>query len=409
MNSRNKISVKVNNINESKKIPERDEIKKDLFNKLSLYSPYSKEENLFNNKSHKEILLSLLKTAEMTLIFETKSNNFNTKKEKMNFIKKLISDLNQNLIYMLIEKKTKEIYLNKKINKIKKYLQNKIYNSNQEKDKNEDIKYEDFIKETEVLEKSYGGNELSKLKMLNFTAENEIQKLDFLIYNKTFINKYVKTTSIYPEERVELFCDYQKEDSKEIDESYNFFINNKKEELGLFRKEKSKQNKEIEEIKNEINHFKRIIEFEKIKPINIIHEVSQENKSLNDKSYSYKDYIEKSINISKNNNKILKNNKIESKEENILSNLQNKNLENILDLNMNINFNIKFNDYISKMINQSKFKNKNKNNYVLDNKDFLKTKKPEKNGLNNNENKLIKIPQKLIIKRKISDNEIIVH
>ena len=406
MNSRNKISVKVNNINESKKIPERDEIKKDLFNKLSLYSPYSKEENLFNNKSHKEILLSLLKTAEMTLIFETKSNNFNTKKEKMNFIKKLISDLNQNLIYMLIEKKTKEIYLNKKINKIKKYLQNKIYNSNQEKDKNEDIKYEDFIKETEVLEKSYGGNELSKLKMLNFTAENEIQKLDFLIYNKTFINKYVKTTSIYPEERVELFCDYQKEDSKEIDESYNFFINNKKEELGLFRKEKSKQNKEIEEIKNEINHFKRIIEFEKIKPINIIHEVSQENKSLNDKSYSYKDYIEKSINISKNNNKILKNNKIESKEENILSNLQNKNLENILDLNMNINFNIKFNDYISKMINQSKFKNKNKNNYVLDNKDFLKTKKPEKNGLNNNENKLIKIPQKLIIKRKISDNEI---
>ena len=410
MNSINKISNKVNNINKSKKIFKRNKSSKNnLFNKLALYNPYTKEENLFNNKSHKEILLSFIKKAQMALLLDIKSNNCITKKEKIKYFKKLISDLKQNLIYMLIEKKTKEKFLMKKINKIKKSLQDKIYNSKQEKENNKDIKYEDFIKETEVLEKSYGGNELSKLKMLNFVAENELQKLDFLIQNKTYINNYVKSTNIYPEERVELFRDYQKEDSKDIDESYNCLINKAKEELNLFTKEKIKQNKEIEEIKNEINQFKKKIEFEKIKATSIIFEVSQENKSVNDISQIYNDYIDKNIiisNINDNNplNDIkLENNKIASNEENNkIFSISNKNLEKILNLNMNINFNIKINNYISKVINKSI----NNNNCIIDNNDNFKQKK---NKVNDNENKITNISQNLIIRRELSDNEIIVH
>ena len=312
MNSLNKIYIKVNNINESKKIPKRNKSKNNLFNKLSLYSPYSKEENLFNNKSHKEILLSLIKESQIDLLLQIKSNNFITKKDKMNYFKKLITDLNQNLIYMLIEKKSKEIYLNKKKKETEKNLQKKIYNSNQINEKSKETKYEDFIKETEVLEKSYGGNELSKLKMINFVAENEIQKLDFLIQNKSYINYYIKTTNIYPEERVELFCNHQKEDSKEIDESYNSLLNKAKEELNFLTKEKIKQDKEIEEIKNEINQIKSKIEFEQIKPDDIIFEVSQENKSINNISHLYNDYFENSIIISKDYNNYLNDKKLES-------------------------------------------------------------------------------------------------
>ena len=409
MNSLNKIYIKVNNINESKKIPKRNKSKNNLFNKLSLYSPYSKEENLFNNKSHKEILLSLIKESQIDLLLQIKSNNFITKKDKMNYFKKLITDLNQNLIYMLIEKKSKEIYLNKKKNEIEKNLQKEIYNSNQIKEKSKETKYEDFIKETEVLEKSYGGNELSKLKMINFVAENEIQKLDFLIQNKSYINYYIKTTNIYPEERVELFCNYQKEDSKEIDESYNSLLNKAKEELNFLTKEKIKQDKEIEEIKNEINQIKSKIEFEQIKPDDIIFEVSQENKSINNISHLYNDYFENSIIISKDynnylNDKKLENNKIKSEERNNHKKkfkISKNNFENVLNLNMNINFNIKINKFISKLINKSKIKKKNKmqnNNNTQDNNDFLKLKKTKKKKHNDDENR-IKIPQNLVIKK----------
>ena len=419
MNSLNKIFIKVNNKNESKKIPKRNKSKNNLFNKLSLYSPYSKEENLFNNKSHKEILLSLIKASQMDLLLQIKSNNFITKKDKMNYFKKLITDLNQNLIYMLIEKKSKEIYLNKKKNEIEKNLQKEIYNSNQIKENSKETKYEDFIKETEVLEKSYGGNELSKLKMINFVAENEIQKLDFLIQNKSYINYYIKTTNIYPEERVELFCNHQKEDTKEIDQSYNSLLNKAKEELNFLTKEKIKQDKEIEEIKNEINQIKSKIEFEQIKPDDIIFEVSQENKSINNISHLYNDYFENSIIFSKDynnylNDKILENNKIKSEERNNHKKkfkISKNNFENVLNLNMNINFNIKINKFISKLINKSKIKKKNKkknNNNTQDNNDFLKLKKTKKKKHNDNENR-IKIPQNLVIKRKLSDNVIIAH
>ena len=92
--------------------------------------------------------------------------------------------------------------------------------------------------------------------------------------------------------------------------------------MNLFKKEKIEHNKEIEEVKNEIKEFKSKIEFEQIKPTNIIFEVSQENKSANDISHIYNDYIDKNIifsNINDNNplNDIkLENNKKASNEEN---------------------------------------------------------------------------------------------
>ena len=69
---------------------------------------------------------------------------------------------------------------------------------------------------------------------------------------------------------------------------------------------------------------------------------------------------------------------------------------------MNINFNIKINNYISKVINKSI----NNNNYIIDNNDNFKQKK---NKVIDSENKITNISQNLIIRRELSDNEIIVH
>ena len=315
-----------------------------------IIKPHTNEETLFSNKSHKEILLSLIKSKINILLKPNLESN--SQGNKINGFKELLSDLKRNLSYMLNEKKTKEKYLQNKINFNKKAIQNKIYNSNRKMSKDEESKVN---LKTDISDKVYGKDELSKLKMMNFKAENEIQKLDFLIEGKRYINKYLKTTSFYPEENNIFFYDTSKLNSDEIDDCLNSQIKEAKDYLNNLTIEKGKQNEEIKHLEKNINIMKYTYEIENIiSKSDIIYEDSQESKEST------------SENISNNciDNENDENYKCNSNEKEIIAsqineikNLEiiNKKLRNILDEN---NLYIKTNEFIEKMINRKSFLSK---------------------------------------------------
>ena len=408
MNFTKRLFFKANSFNNLKetKIIKRKKSKSISVNKLSFQVPYAQEEHLFSNKSNIEIILGQIKAIQESFLLQEKTRTKITTNEKKIFYKKLLYDLKKNLTYMLFEKNTKEIYLQNKLNENKKLIQNKLFNLNNQKQNTNDNK-EFFIEETEVLEKNYGGNELSKLKMLNFQVENEIQKLDFLIQNKTYMNNYLKMTGINLEENIELFYDHHKRNSKEIDDSFNFHINEAKNFLNLLIAEKKEQNKEINQIKKDIAEFKENLEFEKIKPTSIILEVSEENKDISHLSNIYNSFIDNNFILNNSNNldSLNENNKEKNKivlieeKKKVIDN-KNKTIRNNFNISTNINFGIKIYKNISKMINNSSRKRKI-NNYVFDN-----NKKYEEKYLNKNENKENNFKN---TKRRLSEVEIIIH
>ena len=307
-------------------------------------SSYLQELFLFSLKSQKEILLSLIKNVQENLLLE--------KNNETSFYKELLSDLKKNLLYMLSEKQTKEKYLQEKINNKKLKIQNIIFNSNKKMKNNNKKEERKINNETNILEKT---NELSKLKMMNFKTENEIEKLNFLIKNRTYINNYLKATSIYPGEKSELFLDSPNKNSDEIEDSFNFQIHEVKDYLNDLAFEKNMQNAKIEQLQNNINMIKLKNQIENIiDKEDIIYEDSQENKKITDLENITNNFIVDKI--TENNNFKLKENKIEFISYDINNNksmeMINKNLNNIL--NVNIHFNFKINKFISKMINSPK-------------------------------------------------------
>lgn len=369
MNPRKLLFHQVNNLIETKLIPRQSKSLIDV-NKIALKSPYALEENLFSSKSNKEILLSQIKTVQMSLLFSNKSI---PQKEKFNNVKKLLEDLKQNLVSMLAQKKEQKLYLKKSINDTKQILQDKLFNKNTNESKE---KEENIIKETDVLEKNYGGDELSKLKMLNFKAENEIDKLNFMIENKTYMLNFLKITNIYPEEKIEIFYDYQKQNSNEIDDSFNFYINQDKEKLKQIIILKKEQNKEIFQLENDINYIKKNIEYEK--NMNLILNNLKENNNMNNLSKLYNSFIKNNMNNINNQ---------------IFFNGKKRNSQNVC-----VNFNIKINKYISTMINKSLAKSTRNNSisYRID--------KFDDNNYNLKENK-----NKIILKNKNKLLQKIIH
>jgi hypothetical protein len=80
-------------------------------NTLLLPNPHFKEEILFSNKSQKVILLSLIKSAQVSLLssLNQKSNNFQLKKRN-SFYKNLLLDLKKNLSFAINEKNISKSY-----------------------------------------------------------------------------------------------------------------------------------------------------------------------------------------------------------------------------------------------------------------------------------------------------------
>ena len=376
MNPRKLLFHQVNNLIETKLIPRQSKSHIDI-NKVALKSPYALEENLFSSKSNKEILLSKIKTVQMSLLFSNKSI---PQKEKFNNVKKLLEDLKQNLVSMLAQKKEQKLYLKKSINDTKQILQDKLFNKNTNESKE---KEENIIKETDVLEKNYGGDELSKLKMLNFKAENEIDKLNFMIENKTYMLNFLKITNIYPEEKIEIFYDYQKQNSNEIDDSFNFYINQDKEKLNQIIILKKEQNKEIFQLENDINYIKKNIEYEK--NMNLILNNLKENNNMNNLSKLYNSFIKNNMNNINNQ---------------IFFNGKKRNSQNVY-----MNFNIKINKYISTMINKSLAKSTRNNSisYRIDKFD------DNNYNLKENKNKIILKNKNKLLQKIPSTNKIIIH
>ena len=376
MNPRKLLFHQVNNLIETKLIPRQSKSHIDI-NKVALKSPYALEENLFSSKSNKEILLSQIKTVQMSLLFSNKSI---PQKEKLNNVKKLLKDLKQNLVSMLAQKKEQKLYLKKSINDTKQILQDKLFNKNTNETKE---KEENIIKETDVLEKNYGGDELSKLKMLNFKAENEIDKLNFMIENKTYMLNFLKITNIYPEEKIEIFYDYQKQNSNEIDDSFNFYINQDKEKLNQIIILKKEQNKEIFQLENDINYIKKNIEYEK--NMNLILNNLKENNNMNNLSKLYNSFIKNNMNNINNQ---------------IFFNGKKRNSQNVY-----MNFNIKINKYISTMINKSLAKSTRNNSisYRIDKFD------DNNYNLKENKNKIILKNKNKLLQKIPSTNKIIIH
>lgn len=304
-----------------------------------LPSKYKKEEILFSNKSNKEILLSLIKTAQTKLLSKIK----NSTKDKIFIFKNILKELKEDLSFILDKKYINKNYLEINLNNSKIFIQNKKKNkdNNSIRRSNKEVIIDNL--ETEVKEINYDGNELSKLKLQIFKIENEILKTDFLIFNRNELINSLKETNIFPENDREFFLYNEERSQKEID---NIFISRFQEQNELLKKYINLQNQQkyyIEQYNIEIEKKKKNIKSKNFMDLkDIIFEKTLENEDsseLNSSSNSNniknncKDSIKESKGVEKNVN-------ISSKDDiyNIIKN--NKNSREIVNLNMNINFNI---------------------------------------------------------------------
>ena len=303
-------------------------------------NPHKKEEILFSSETNKEVLLSLIKSGQLSLLSQINQKSSYSGKEKVNIIKTFLKDLKNNLTYILKEKKSNAIYLENNINNTKKIIQNKIFNKNKDNnfnnttdDTNENEKY----LETEAKEKNYEGNELSKLKFQNFKIENEIQKTNFLIVNINLLVSAIKAGTLFPEDYIKFSLINYKQNPEEIDNFFNSKIKQEKDLLNKYIDLQEQQKNYLEQYQIEINTIKKkIISKNLIDSRDIIYEDILESDTSYITNNKYSDYnnYNKDINIGKNENDI----NIFGKYNNI------KNTNNILNLNMNIIFNINLKD-----------------------------------------------------------------
>ena len=220
-----------------------------------------KEEIIYNNKSQKEMLLSLIKNSLLDLIEQIDSiKKNNEKKEKINKIKNFLTDLKGFLAYLLNEKIKNKDNLELNVNNSKRRLQKEISNNfkydkntiennsiiNKQKKSNSNI-------DTEMVEKNFVGSEVSKLKLQNFKTENEILKTESFIINSRHILNYLKKTNIFPEDNKEIFY-YNHINEEKIDNEFNYMKqieNNKLDKLsGIIKKNREEQERYIKAINN---------------------------------------------------------------------------------------------------------------------------------------------------------------
>lgn len=296
----------------------------ELNNNLSLSrNSKVKEQNLFSNKSNKEILLYLIKTSQISILTQ---KNDDSKAHNLLKIKNCLSELKTNLTYILNEKNINENYLENNINKVKNELQFTIQKNKKKDNSNNDNN--DYYLETEIREKNYEGNELSKLKYQNFIIENEIRKTEFLILNfQNNLNLSKIAYSIEEEQReIFLFNIIENNKEKEIYSIMNYLLIEEKELLEKYRNLNKQQQDYIEKYKKDINKIKNdIISRNIIFAKNLILEKSLDNK------------IEKNPNWDNYNAET----KGATNNVNISSVIDNsKDLKNIVNLNMSFNFNI---------------------------------------------------------------------
>ena len=249
------------------------------------------EEIIYYDKSQKEILLSLIKNSQLNLLKQMNMiDSDNKKQEEINMFKDFLKDLKSFLTYLLNEKIRNKDYLQSNVNINKERIQTGISNNYKYDNggKNQNIKNNSIIGknksipkkniDTEMVEKSYVGSELSKLKLQNFKTENEIIKTEFAIINMRRTLNYLKNTIIFPEDNREIYF-YNNKNQEKIDKGFNYMKQKEIDKLDIIKNIVQKKKEEQEQYINAINKIKcDITARNKILENDIIYEVSLENR-----------------------------------------------------------------------------------------------------------------------------------
>ena len=314
----------------------------------------TKDEILFGQKSFLEIILGLIKKAQVEYLSNdySKSSNTNNNNNKISLIKNILVDLIQSLKEIKVEKDKKIDLFQKQKEQREKDLKKLIFSTVLSKRSVSNSNYINTNYETLITENNENdyNKETPQLKLLNFKVENEIIKVENLAKRQLFIIQYYKTPHLIHEHRTEIICD-----DKKSTESMNVLLHQKlisqREKFIETVNMKSLQDMRISSIQSQTMGYKNAL-----KDISKSYNVSTQ-EIITEENKSYMDTInedEKDENVSNDDVNIdIKNNNVNSLKN--LKLIDMNDVEKLLKLNMNINVNINYNkQYINNHFDSKK-------------------------------------------------------
>ena len=241
---------------------------------LNRIPPSKKQEFLLSHKSSLENMLKLIKNKLFLLI----TNKYN---KRNNSIKEILTELNKNLSLMLKEQ-TKKINIYKKIlTEKKKSLMNKLFNENKNEQKTKKSKSNNQNINELVTE-------IGLLKLLNFKAKNDIKLINNVYLNKSneynYLKLYMPNTIL---EEIEIFCEQQKY-YPIITKILRKKLNNTHEAFKKIVSAKKNQNKEINNLFQNLEELKTLMSRKKYGFYSNIKEIIKEDQRIYKKYFEYK-------------------------------------------------------------------------------------------------------------------------
>ena len=320
-------------------------LKNSLFSKAS---PDDKQEPiLFNHKSSLEVLLKMLKNFQIDYL---------SLRVKKLGTKQMLLSLKDNLNSMLNGKIKKLKKLKNETEVKKKKAQKMLYPSSKEAKKN--------IVTSNWIEKD-------QLQLLNFQIENEISKTDYFIEKKSQIIKNFKSEVFYFEENREIFYYTNYENYKYISLFLGNIIKQVKKEFLCKVQEKTKNEKEIIQLSEQINSLKITMEDmhlegpkKYIDTDEIIQEDSKEytrsnNQSKNNSFNIHNIKLLKRLSNASHRNSLNKYKKTLFYNKEISKDILNdinasNNINNYLNMNINVNINLNNNNIFDQSLSSFK-------------------------------------------------------
>ena len=320
-------------------------LKNSLFSKAS---PDDKQEPiLFNHKSSLEVLLKMLKNFQIDYL---------SLRVKKLGTKQMLLSLKDNLNSMLNGKIKKLKKLKNETEVKKKKAQKMLYPSSKEAKKN--------IVTSNWIEKD-------QLQLLNFQIENEISKTDYFIEKKSQIIKNFKSEVFYFEENREIFYYTNYENYKYISLFLGNIIKQVKKEFLCKVQEKTKNEKEIIQLSEQINSLKITMEDmhlegpkKYIETDEIIQEDSKEytrsnNQSKNNSFNIHNIKLLKRLSNASHRNSLNKYKKTLFYNKEISKDILNdinasNNINNYLNMNINVNINLNNNNFFDQSLSSFK-------------------------------------------------------
>ena len=321
----------------------------------------TRAEILFNQKSFLEIILSFIKKAQVDYLTNNKLNekednkDNSLKSKNITKIKKILNDLNINLLEIKKEKdKNVTLFQKQKEQKeinLKKIIFNTVYSKRSVSNYNYiNNNYETLITENN---ENYLNKETPQLKLLNFNVENQIKKVDNLTKRIQNIIQNYKTPHLIQSHQKEIFCD-DKKNNEFINELIHHKLIEQREKFIEVVNMKNLQDMRIGSIQGQVIGFRNTLKDmqKSSKSANNQEIIPERNKSYletikeDEKNENLKNSfsgVENGTNVNENlfNNGIDNLNEIKN-----LKYLDMNEVEKLLKLNMNINVNINYNKQI---------------------------------------------------------------